>query len=178
MLIHARCCTPLLAIPLCWLLLLLWKFLWHSQESDISLLISGPIRGRQLSPPRSWLDGWLCRQRFHGSSVRHLSDTRPECTLNNIPVVLCTLFEIINNNVGLCLHLFVDIKVLFTCIILHLVRCHLFYRLQYTHRKVLGYVEGAWLSAFLRKANGWWLFKDESDDWLSAVKRKLFGCGC
>jgi hypothetical protein len=29
--------------------------------------------------------------------------------------------------------------------------------------KVLGYVEGAWLSAFMRKANGWWLFKDESD---------------
>jgi hypothetical protein len=37
-------------------------------------------------------------------------------------------------------------------------------------------VEGAWLSAFMRKANGGWLFKDESDDWLSAVKRKLFGC--
>ncbi len=31
---------------------------------------------------------------------RHLSDTRPECTLSNISGVLFTLFKINNNNVG------------------------------------------------------------------------------
>jgi hypothetical protein len=37
---------------------------------------------------------------FMARPSRHLSDTRPECTLNNISVVLCTLFKINNNNVG------------------------------------------------------------------------------
>jgi hypothetical protein len=53
-LLHVHSCTLLHpAVGHSLMLLLLWKFFWHSQESDISLLISGPIRGRQLSPPRS-----------------------------------------------------------------------------------------------------------------------------